>query len=202
MDAIPSAQQPELTKVRITGLFDRLAHGDRPMSRRIPAVEMSVPDREETGTVKPRLGRSAAAFDRRQGHDRFENAARRIHPGDRTVEERLVLVGREPRIFGGRTQGDRVKTGRARHRQHVAVARVEEHRRTAPAFQLLLDHGLDARLDRQGHVFARDRFEHLLLFVLETGDVDANQAPPGHTRRPDRAFFRDRDRGRTAGFRL
>ena len=109
-----------------------MAQVHRPVATFLPALERAAVERGATGAVDCEIRRDDAFLKRGGRHCHLERRPRRIASLNGAVAQRTVLVGRQrgPRHpIDARRKRIRIVRRPAREAEHVAVARVEHHRR-------------------------------------------------------------------------
>src|SRR3546814_8263483 len=109
------------------------------------------------------LARIDAMLDRRDRRHRFQRRSGRIEAARRLVDQRLVIVGAQPRIFAGADAVGKAVRVEARHRhegEDVTVVTVDDDRRARFAPHAPRDIFLQAGVDRQMDGLALRSEEH------------------------------------------
>ena len=117
----------------------------------------------------------------RQRHHRLEDAARRIDPGNGTVQQGVAGVALQPVpgvVRDRRAHLVGVEGRQAGHRQDVAVARIEDHPRRTVFREQALELLLQREVDREAQILPRDG-RPVGRAVLVAGDVHGDKLPAG-----------------------
>ncbi len=170
VDAIDAEHVADVVEVDVAGLLDRLSQVDRTVALLLVALEIAAVEGLAAGAKEGGRGSDDAFLEAGQSDRHLERRSGRIAPLQRAVLQRLELVGVErvpgcARDAGG--ESVRVVGRTAGERQHLAVARIEDHCRAVErrGREAILGGLLHVGVDGQLHALPLGR----LLFVP---DVD------------------------------
>ena len=152
------------------------------MSPAARAPEAHVAEGEDSGAFVDGVRRHAERK-RRERDDRLEGGAGRVGAAGGAVEERLrgvVAEGGVALLAEARHEVVGVEAGRARHREHVAAARVDHHAGAAAALEDALGGALDAHVESEREVRPRRRLHRRLLVDRVAERVDPDLHLAGH----------------------
>jgi len=160
LNRLRTAGERRMVEIDIAGIADGRAQIEAAMTPVLPAAEARRAEVEEARAGKARARGDLAAAQRRQQDHRLEGAARGIFAGGGAVVQWPVLV-LEQTVPDPRRQHGHKRIGviarRTRQRQHVAIARINDHSRTALVGQHRLGRLLDAPIHRQLDIAAPTR---------------------------------------------
>ncbi len=145
-----------LVEIDVAALGDGGAHVDRAMTAPFVAVEQRIAHAQRAAAPH-RLRRAYARLQQRQRHHRLDRGAGRIKPLKRLVAEGDMIVLRQHVPFQmadavGKAVG--IETGHGGHGQHVAIAAIDHHHRSALRGEAAAGIFLQARVDGEVDRFA------------------------------------------------
>ena len=172
LDQRAAGLQADVVEVDVARLSQAHQPGNLLVAFMVPAQERVSTALEMAGAEERVLLRDASFAERRQAHDRLERRARRIGAGDGVVELRQILRVALDLLGIGGQQGVRIEVRLGRHRQNIAVARIDRNGRAASGHALaqavvrgLLHGGVDRQMDIAPG-FPRHLLEHALQASL------------------------------------
>ncbi len=154
VDRVDLHQVRDRVEVDVARLLDRVPQIERAVPFLLVAVEDVAVELLRARAGDTIIGRDEAFGERRDGHEDLERGSGRVSSLDEPVLQRPGRVGRERGPLVGAQpirEVVRVEFGLAGHRQHVAVARVQEDRGARQTLRLVrgLERALQVVVDRQ-----------------------------------------------------